>query len=189
MSTETLYTLGYGLTKEKDFIYRLCEIAKELGRPLAIIDVRKDECRSRNGKWCYHPGEESDIGIAKVIKQLGFFYTTEPSLANVFPNTKAGLRKYADLLTVAIRSRKLIVSQMGMAINRLVGCGQGIPLLDQNYAVILMCAERKPYKDRVNKAGEWILSLTPNCHRVILADQLTWIFRTEFKEEWQIEHR
>lgn len=179
-------TLGYGRTAMKAFRLRLLNVEKEYGKKLFIVDVRRCDSESRNGEWCKHPGDDTQaayrtIGMAKTMGEAtqDVMYTTEPLLANYkYRNTKTGLEKYRNDLRQDVTAERdtgyglkyFLVGQPKVAFNRLL---KGIrDLQHRNIIFVLMCSERKPYKTYKTKDGVIKISAIPNCHRIILAQEL-----------------
>lgn len=83
---------------------------------------------------------------------------SQPSLANYYGYTKPGFAKYRESLQASIVMNDLLDN-----------------IYNTNNCYVLVCAEREPF--RAN-------GTTPNCHRVILAEELV----KELGDEWEVKH-
>lgn len=164
-----IYTLGYGLLKgphaerKLAFQKRLRKIQDEIGKPLEIVDIRRDGARSRNGHW-FDQGRGGH-GMAHLIEMTGWVYLKCPDLANIFKSTNSGMRAYRWRLQHW--ADDLCVRQDFQRVAKKCLYGRG--------AVMLLCAER----DALKPNGH-----TPNCHRVILAEELL----NYLGDDWKVIH-
>lgn len=140
-----ILTVGYGRDTKEGFQDRLRLLNTS---PCVIVDVRKENSGSRNGKWaCWDPE-----GMGATVGEIGVQYVSMPGLANKHGNTREGLLRYeAELLPQGALCEpfnflKYLIEKGGAA-------------------YCLLCAERKPFR-----RGHVIDR--PNCHRVVLAERL-----------------
>ena len=181
-----IYTLGVGRTTEVEFISRLQVIEKRLRRSLWLVDIRRYNSRSRNGKWCWQAGDREDFGLVKTIallpEQVGAVtYSREPGLANHGSGNVVGLEQYRQKLLFA---RGEPLSATSIAISRVLYYLRK----HSDKAFILLCTERAAFKYRLSKGSRKVLSSKPNCHRIILADELVNTLYRRWDQEWSIEH-
>jgi len=145
-----LLTIGYGSTTKEDFQKRISEL-KEKHHVYCVVDIRKENSKSRNGRWCWW-GVRHEESMYGTLYEIGVEYETWPAMCNPFGNSVEGFRKYANRLE---RDREIQESLLNLTdliydslLNGLVVC--------------LLCAERKPFK----KSGR------ANCHRVLLIKEI-----------------
>jgi len=152
---ETIFTMGYGRTSREAFQERLLCLHEEVDKRILVIDIRKEGSRSRNGKWCH------SVELSRTVYELGTGYGcwTHTLLVNQHGNTKAGLEEYRSHLRASLVMNDLLDN----IYNNTHNC------------YVLLCAERKPFKTN---------DKTPNCHRVILAEELV----KELGEDWEVKH-
>lgn len=157
---KVIYTLGYSRTTEREFRIRTWEIYEEIDAQLKLIDIRRLDSRSRNGKWCYQgkhvDGLTPDYGMEITAMLCGWLdILSLPELANDFGGTKAGLEGYKEWLSTQIEDPYSLEAE---AIGKLVTDAKRAMLMKtmQEYVLVLLCSE-KSYK---------------GCHRVPLADIL-----------------
>ena len=156
-----LYTIGYGnvegkthQAKRDNFIalLRYIEFATRTKdtKGLIIVDVRKEGCGSRNGKWAAWGA----VGMGHTVRMIhGGVYLTVPGLAN---DPRMGFRKYRGWLEEAI------ISGSPVTVSAREGFHTIIDLLKTSeLPVILLCAER------VGLGEKGTL-----CHRVIIAEMV-----------------
>jgi len=140
-----IFTIGYGLATKEEFQGRFSEIPKA---DLTVVDVRKFDSKSRNGRWAYQGWEAMGI----TLKEIGISYTECSELANVYGSTARGLDEY--------RSQIMPGGDLGREFMYLLH-----ELATDTAQYCLLCAERKPYRP-----GR--IAIRPNCHRVVLAKRL-----------------
>ena len=173
ITTKKFYTMGYGITTKEDFLFRLKCISKTLGMSLSLVDIRQFESKSRNGEWCYQGGNRADTGLSKTVAQskLPVEYHTASGLANGYPGTKAGLEQYRQYLKGSRRLPSTLAARNFIKLRVLI---RFTYLGNIQKAIILLCSERKPFKT----------AKTPNCHRIILAEELL----EDLGDGWEVEH-
>lgn len=158
-----LYTMGTGVLKGSHiarklaFQDRLKGIRKEIGLGLIVADIRQILSKSRNGKWCYQ-SPTNQAGMWQTLEEIGIPYWDLSILANHHGNTKKGFAEYRFGLTTCAIMHDLLAEM--------------ITAFWQDY--VLLCSERQPFKP----------SGAPNCHRVILAEELL----KRLGEAWEIVH-
>lgn len=133
-----IHTIGYGIAKWSEFAQRLDD-AKITG----IIDVRREGCKSRNGREFYQSSRFATAGIRFHLRDEGIEYAAEPALSK---GKKEGLTAYHSRLYHALTcsAHAKEASAYGrVRDNFLVGTGK----------IALLCACRDHYR----------------CHRKILA--------------------
>jgi len=96
---------------------------------------------------------------------------SEPRLANGFGNTKEGLEVYRHCLEEGLLYAPDSKVRKAVDIIRF----KTDPRYHEDMVVVLLCAERKPFKAN---------GKTPNCHRVVLAEELV----RELGDEWEVRH-
>lgn len=172
-NTKKFWTMGYGVTTKVAFLDRLRGISNFLDLPLSLVDIRVYASKSRNGQWCWQGGIQTHVGLYKTIAEskLPVEYYRLPSLANEYPGTKAGLEKYREDLQYCFSEYQMgfpvtVVTEDFMQLKERIRLAYK--------AIILLCTERKPFKE----------SGIPNCHRVILAEELLRILG----DGWEVEH-
>ena len=165
-----LYTIGYGGTWTKritktEFQERLWLFQEEVGKRLAIVDIRKLNSKSLNGKWFYHSGHYQFGGMCQLVYDMGRrnMYFDAHVLSNSFNGSVAGLKSYRWWIKHCSPPYEVKIFQ------------QVLRLIDsEDYAVILLCAELKPF----NKSG------SPRCHRIPLGLELLEMLG----DGWEVKH-
>lgn len=166
-----IYDIGYGITNKADFQTRLIKFFP--ARDVVIVDVRKPYSGSRNGKWAY----VGSACMGKTCTELGMEYRQRPGLANAYGNTKTGFSRYAHML-----------EQPDMR-HEIDWLAKAIQKGDKQYC--LLCAELKPYTGDLlsaNYAFRDCWTGRRNCHRVLIAAQLTARLWYDHKERWTARH-
>lgn len=169
--SKIIFTLGYGLLtgthaeRKEAFRERLRYIQREIGKPIALVDIRQAGSGSRNGVWFREPSllakhRTSMSWLVSSIERV--YYTHEPRLANHWGQTQANLRLYAYELGFDYDMREAIEGVKAIA-------------KTPEHVVVLMCGCGNAFK----KNGT-----TWNCHRVPLAEALV----KELGAEWTAIH-
>lgn len=114
-----IYTVGYGILKgthyerHELFSKRLRYIYKEIGKHLAVIDIRRAGSGSINGEW-FQQGEcperwlDFPFAMWRLVETCGmvapkeFKYFAEPDLANHWGSIQKALKAYAHRLEQAM---------------------------------------------------------------------------------------
>lgn len=153
-----IHTFGYGRTTQKEFMER-CKEMMPFGS--LFVDVRKENCRSRNGKWCCWG--DKYIGSTLFEPDTEYLYRPAPAMANSHGHTQQGLAQYR------FEIRRGCMKEHTWALARVVTdfAAAGGTIADGviEYAegaerhVCILCAEREPYTK----------SQRPACHRVHVA--------------------
>ena len=173
MDVNKVFTIGYGITTQEEFIQRLAAAFPE-GRGV-IIDIRKKGSGSRNsGNWANWGNRMKETCI-----QSGNRYGVYPSLSNPHGNTKKGMALYEKELDSGFR-RPSLDELVKMIVTNTY----------EKYC--LMCSERKPFKGRCHAdpenttIGHW--DGAANCHRAIVATNITARAWYDFHKKYQVIH-
>lgn len=172
-----IWTIGYGITPQEEFVRRLSEAFPE--GDAIIVDIRKRGSGSRNpGNWA-NQGDEMKETCIKSGNRYGMF----SSLHNPHGNTKRGMALYENELDNGHRRPFL---------NELVK----MIVTNPHEKYCLMCSERKPYKGEPHplytngcetSIGAWG-GRAENCHRAIVATNVTARAWYDHKKKYQVVH-
>lgn len=157
----SLYTMGIGLYKgphkkrKADFKTRVERLTEQFGT-IQIVDIRRYACGSRNGKWCYHPGDQNE-GMRATLDMPSVTYHTLPALSKPlsFGNTQVELVRYKDWLHERVKQHPAVTAEF-IAIQRVKYLYETCP------AVVLMCSEKAALKGKTIK-----------CHRVVVGSLIS----------------
>ncbi len=168
-----LYTLGYGILEgthpeTRDlFKQRLENLSVALGR-LWIIDIRKENCGSRNGIFFRQGIPPSLPGMQQLVQSTGALYTAFPSLSNEFGNTKKALENYRTHLVREISEP----GGVGDDFCKLMGWVED----SRDYKIVLLCGCKDAFKMKLDGYGAKVSTGTHKCHRVPLSEVLKTYF-------------
>lgn len=162
---KVIYDIGYGVLKgthkerKVAFQNRLQYVARGIGKPVTLIDIRREGSGSRNGV-AFGQG----IGMRQIVRFAGspgrrFVYEPEPELANIWGGTKRGLERYATQIRRSLDGNEdLWAMREGFTRVRVAVIAQ-----EQARAVVLLCGCKDVFKPNGH---------TWNCHRGPLGEVL-----------------
>lgn len=172
MTGKTIWTVGYGIIegtwqeKKAKFQERLRYLQQGIGKPITVVDIRKERSGSRNGKW-FRQFPTGLFQLVADIRDRNIYCVSEPALANGWGGSKWELEElYASELAGSVLAK----NDMGVARGRVKAIAEA-----GERAVALLCGCRDAYKPN---------GTTPNCHRVPLAEALV----RELGDGWSIIH-
>lgn len=182
-----IWTIGYGISTEEEFIHRL-KTAFPDGDAI-IVDIRKKGSGSRNaGNWA--DWNDKDVnhpefgGMAQTCINSGNDFMTIPELYNPHGNTIAGLLKYGRGLYIDYSSS----NTPNRHLDDLVLLLKERP----ETKFCLMCCERKPFAGKFTPKKGHIGWSTwtgkENCHRITLARNIGYRMRCDYNLEWFTRH-
>lgn len=174
---EIIWTCGYGiiegtwLEKKAKFQERLERIYRGIGKPVTVVDIRKQRSGSRNGKWFQQGHGNGMDGLISELRydKIDIFYVAEPALFNEHGGTKYGLLKYRNVLWFHLGLGRY-EQEVFEAFHRIKAVAE-----DGARAVLLMCGCKKAFKAN---------GTTWNCHGVPLALELV----KSLGEGWRAVH-
>lgn len=166
-----IWTLGYGILEHTHeerkvaFQERLGIISRGIGKPITLVDIRKEGSGSRNGIWfrqyvTKRKNQHNHSGMYALVAELdcNIAYWREPALANNFGQTKCQLELYENSLEASLILADDLGKERAEAFYRVADHAN-----TRVRAVVLMCGCKQAFK----KNGT-----TWNCHRVPLANAL-----------------
>lgn len=176
MDINKVWTIGYGVSTQEEFVRRLKAAFPD--GDAVIIDIRKKGSGSHNGgNWANwgHPC------MGKTVELSGNSYESLPELANPHGNSKRGM---------AIYENELLNGGKRPFLNELV---KRI-IKDPETKYCLMCSERKPFKglchadprSHITTIGHW--DGATNCHRAIVATNITARAWYDYHQKYQVVH-
>jgi len=172
---KVIYTVGYGNTTKEAFQERLKEA---VSGGVVMVDVRKWHSGSRNGLWARQGFWSDDRdSMGRTMYELEYGYRAFHTLSNKHGNSKKGFAIYSqELQRGGCLWQEL--AKLAHIINS--ECAAGFD------PFCLLCVERKPFRKR---RAYGITYEDPNCHRVILAAELTAFLHFRCNNSgWRIQH-
>lgn len=172
-----LYDIGIGRRNQGEFLYALGQIFYWLksAQKLVVVDVRRKDCRSRNGKWAWQ-GEIGETIGRYFGQKRGVEYMSIPELSKRNNGrSKVVMDKFLrDITGTGNPPIDNLADVRGMAYSELL---ERIAESDDTFCLLCSCG--KPYFVR-----NGVKTDRPYCHRTILANQLV----ADLGDGWGVVH-
>jgi len=187
MSNEvkTIYTAGYGLLsgtheeRKLSFQKRLEYIQRGIGKPITLVDIRKEGCGSWNGKWFRQSSGLVDIepSMRYLVRFLDSIeHMAEPDLFNSYGPAKWQLEKYSTTIDQSLILLDDYLEPMREAFLQVKAVAEW-----RERVVVLLCGCKDAYMYDVKLRR---CRGRAKCHRVPLAAALV----KELGAEWEVCH-